>query len=187
MQNSSVSSKNGSINNRMKGKYRCMLVIWTRSPESVKKLRKASFKNGIRIWILLLFFFSILSRMVLNVNPLVVRSPRSVPFKRLSYSNRWQIPGWWIRIAHSSRGSPLSITIFFAIIHAFNVSRGCSSSGQSITNRWWSRHRSFDRCQDARLSGASIERRMHSLFSKREFRSFFFFNPFLPLEIYRNR
>lgn len=71
----------------MKGKYRCTLVIWTRSPESVKKLRKASFKNGIRIRILLLFF-SILSRMVLNVNPLVVRSPRSVPFKRLSYSNR---------------------------------------------------------------------------------------------------
>lgn len=42
----------------MKGKYRCTLVIWTRSPESVKKLRKASFKNGIRIRILLLFFFN---------------------------------------------------------------------------------------------------------------------------------
>lgn len=137
MQNPSVSSKSGLINNCLSMYHtneKQVISTRARYPDTFiyhqsRSSHDASFKSSSDSSFF--FFFSILSRMArqsLAVNPPVVHS-RSVPFKRLSYSNRWQIPGSWLesRIHHAALlyRSPS----FSPIIHAFNVSRGCASSG----------------------------------------------------------
>lgn len=100
MQNPSVPSKSGLINNLvahqyitpMKSKYRRTLVIRTRSyiTGASQEAHTTQASKVVRFGFLFFLFFSILSRMArqnLAVNSPVVHS-RSVPFKRLSYSNR---------------------------------------------------------------------------------------------------
>lgn len=164
-------------NNRMKGKHRCTLVIWTRSyiTRVSQEATQGKFQKWYRFGFFFFFFFQ-------SSPEWFGRSPRSVPFKRLSYSNRWQIPGWWLesRIHHAALHyrSPSFSQLFTRL--TCHVAAQALVNRPDITNRWWSRHRSS--------ACASIERRMHSLFSKREFRSLFLLFQSLPsLGDIRNR